>query len=230
MLILAIDTASIYCAVALIRHKSVIAHISERMNKGHAEKLIGYIAQITDQTNITLDQVDRIAVNIGPGSFTGVRVGVSTARALALALEIPAVGISALEALAAQTITNKNTAPAIATTVVIDAGRDMFYHQNFNEDLTPLGLPGLKTIENIIEDLPQPTRLTGPAADIIALYIKNNKVNRKIVRDPILCEAADIVSYAHLAENKQPQNPPCPLYLRNAEVKQQTGFALPRKK
>ncbi len=172
MLILAIDTASIYCAVALIRHKSVIAHISERMSKGHAEKLIGYIAQITDQTNITLDQVDRIAVNIGPGSFTGVRVGVSTARALALALEIPAVGVSALEALAAQAITNKNTASAIATTVVIEAGRNMFYHQNFNEDLTPLGLPGLKTIENIIEDLPQPTRLTGPAADIIALYIK----------------------------------------------------------
>ncbi|WP_455480938.1 tRNA (adenosine(37)-N6)-threonylcarbamoyltransferase complex dimerization subunit type 1 TsaB [Bartonella sp. B12(2025)] len=227
MLILAIDTASIYCAVALIRHKTVVARISERMNKGHAEKLIGHIAQITDQTNITLNQIDRIAVNIGPGSFTGVRVGVSTARALALALEIPAIGVSALEALAAQTTTNKNTA---AVTVVIEAGRDMFYHQNFNEDLTPLGTPGLKTIENIIEDLPQQTRLTGPAADIVARHIKNNKINRKIVRDQSLCEAADIVTYAHLSANKQPQNPPYPLYLRNADAKQQTGFALPRKK
>ncbi|WP_019220672.1 tRNA (adenosine(37)-N6)-threonylcarbamoyltransferase complex dimerization subunit type 1 TsaB [Bartonella senegalensis] len=227
MLILALDTASIYCAVALTRQKSVIAHISERMNKGHAEKLIGYIAQVTNQANTTLDQVDRIAVNIGPGSFTGVRVGVSTARALSLALEIPAVGVSALEALAVQA-SNKNS--GLAITVVIEAGRDMFYHQNFSEDLIPLGAPGLKTIENIIEDLPQQTRLIGPAADIIALHIKNKKVNKDIVFDQNLCKAADLVSYAYLAESKKPQDRPCPLYLRSADAKQQTGFALPRKK
>ncbi|MET3589768.1 tRNA threonylcarbamoyl adenosine modification protein YeaZ [Bartonella silvatica] len=228
MLILAIDTASIYCAVALTHHKSVVARINERINKGHAERLIGYIAQITEQAHITLDQIDRIAVNIGPGSFTGVRVGVSTARALALALEIPAVGVSALEALAVQTKVNKNTASAI--TVVIEAGRDMFYHQNFHEDLTPLGKPGLKTIADIIKDLPPQTRLTGPAADIVASYIQKNQINTIIIKDQILCEAADIVSYAHLAENKQPHDPPCPLYLRNADAKQQTNFALPRKK
>ncbi|WP_455482104.1 tRNA (adenosine(37)-N6)-threonylcarbamoyltransferase complex dimerization subunit type 1 TsaB [Bartonella sp. B35(2025)] len=226
MLILAIDTASIYCAAALTHNKSVITRISERMNKGHAEKLIEYIAKITDHANITLDQIDRIAVNIGPGSFTGIRVGVSTARALALALKIPAVGVSALEALAAQT-TNKNTASAI--TAVIEAGRSMFYHQSFNEDLTPLSEPSLKTIENVIEDLPQQTRLIGPAANIIELHIKNNKINKKIILDQILCEAADIISYAHLAVDKQPQNPPRPLYLRNADAKQQTSFALPRK-
>ncbi|WP_273756021.1 tRNA (adenosine(37)-N6)-threonylcarbamoyltransferase complex dimerization subunit type 1 TsaB [Bartonella sp. MM73XJBT] len=227
MLILAIDTASIYCAVALVRHKSIIARINERMQKGHAEKLMGHIIQVMIQANMTLNQVDRIAVNIGPGSFTGVRVGVSTARALALALEIPAVGISALEALAAQTKTSTNTASTI--TVVIDAGRDMFYHQNFNEDLTPLGEPGLKTIEDIIEGLPQQTRLTGPATDIIVQHIIDNKINKKIIRDQSFCEAADIVSYAHLAANKQPKDPPRPLYLRNADAKQQTGFALPRK-
>ncbi|KEC55743.1 tRNA (adenosine(37)-N6)-threonylcarbamoyltransferase complex dimerization subunit type 1 TsaB [Bartonella koehlerae] len=227
MLILALDTASIYCAVALIRQKSVIARVNERINKGHAEKLIGYIAQVINQANITLDQVDRIAVNIGPGSFTGVRVGVATARALSLALEIPAVGVSALEALAVQA-SNKNT--GLAITVVIEAGKDMFYHQNFNEDLSPLGAPGLKTIENIIEDLPQKTRLIGPAANVIALHIKNNKVNKKIVRDQTLCETADIVSYAHLAANKQLQDRPRPLYLQSADAKQQTDFALPRKK
>ncbi|WP_208431296.1 tRNA (adenosine(37)-N6)-threonylcarbamoyltransferase complex dimerization subunit type 1 TsaB [Bartonella doshiae] len=228
MLILAIDTASIYCAVALVHNRSVLARVSERMNKGHAEKLIGYIAQVTDQANITLNQVHRIAVNIGPGSFTGVRVGVSTTRALALALEIPAIGISALEALAAQA-TDENTASAI--TVVIEAGKGMFYHQNFNKDLSPLSAPRLKTIENIIEDLPQQTKLTGPAANIIALHIENNnKINKKIILDPILCEAADIVSYAYLSASKQTHDHPSPLYLRNADAKQQTGFALPRKK
>ncbi|WP_336278816.1 tRNA (adenosine(37)-N6)-threonylcarbamoyltransferase complex dimerization subunit type 1 TsaB [Bartonella sp. CB175] len=227
MLILAIDTASIYCAVALVRDKSVIARINERMNKGHAEKLIGYITQITDQANITLDQVNRIAVNVGPGSFTGIRIGVATARALALALEIPTVGVSTLEALAAQ-ITSKNILSKI--TVVIEAGRDMFFHQNFNGDLTPLGEPSLTTIENIIENLPRQTQLIGSAAGIIADHIKSNKINLKIAPDQIVCEAADIVSYAHLAARKQPQDPPRPLYLRDADVKQQTGFILPRKK
>lgn len=227
MLILAIDTASIYCAVALVHHKSIIARIDERMNKGHAERLIGQITQIMTQTDITLDQVERIAVNIGPGSFTGVRVGVATARALALALEIPAVGVSALEALAAQVTPHKNTASAI--TVVIEAGREMFYHQNFHNDLIPLGEPKLKTIENILDDLPQKTRLTGPAADIIEQHIKNHKINEKIVFEKIPCEAADIVNYAYLAANKQPKNSPRPLYLRSADAKQQTNFALPRK-
>ncbi|WP_375695168.1 tRNA (adenosine(37)-N6)-threonylcarbamoyltransferase complex dimerization subunit type 1 TsaB [Bartonella sp. AC90GZZY] len=228
MLILAIDTASIYCAVALVRHKSVIARINERMNKGHAEKLIGQITQIMAQANMTLDQVERIAVNVGPGSFTGARVGVATARALALALEIPAVGVSALEALAAQITTNTKSTSAI--TVVIEAGRDMFYHQNFHQDLIPLGEPGLKTMENILEDLPKKTRLTGPAADVIVQHMKNHKIYEKIVLEKIPCEAADIVNYAYLAANKQPQNSPRPLYLRSADAKQQTDFALPRKK
>ncbi|WP_183194035.1 tRNA (adenosine(37)-N6)-threonylcarbamoyltransferase complex dimerization subunit type 1 TsaB [Bartonella fuyuanensis] len=230
MLILAIDTASIYCAVALIRHKSVIARINERINKGHAEKLIGQITQIMTQANMALNQIERIAVNVGPGSFTGVRIGVATARALALALEIPAVGVSALEALAAQATTSKNSATASTIAVVIEAGKDMFYHQNFHQDLTPLGAPGLKTIENILENLPKKIRLTGPATDGIAQHIKNHKINKKIVLEKIPCEAADIVNYAYLAANKQPQNSPRPLYLRNADAKQQTDFALPRKK
>ncbi|AQX19180.1 tRNA (adenosine(37)-N6)-threonylcarbamoyltransferase complex dimerization subunit type 1 TsaB [Bartonella sp. WD16.2] len=227
MFILAIDTASIYCAVALTHHQAVIARISERIFKGHAEKLIGQIAQITNQTGITLDQMNRIAINIGPGSFTGVRTGVSTARALALALEIPAIGVNTLEALAKQAY-NKNTMSTI--TAIIEAGRGMFYYQSFNKDLTALYAPGLQTLENIVADLPQQTILTGPAADIIAAHIKNNKINTATISDLISCEAADVLTYAHLAANKQPQAaPPRPLYLRDADAKQHASFVLPRK-
>ncbi|CBI75853.1 conserved protein of unknown function [Bartonella clarridgeiae 73] len=226
MLILAIDTASIYCAVALVQHKSVIARISKRIGKGHAEKLIGQIEQLTNQANIKLDQINRIAVNIGPGSFTGIRIGIATARALALALEIPAIGVSSLEALAAQ-VANENTTLIIS--VVIEAGRGMFYHQNFNKNLIALSMPSLKTTENIVADLPQHTILTGPAAEIIALHIRNNTINKKTIPDHIPCDAADVLTYAHLAANKQPHESPRPLYLRGADAKQQTDFALPRK-
>nr|CBI78716.1 conserved hypothetical protein [Bartonella sp. AR 15-3] len=226
MLILAIDTASIYCAVALVQHKSVIARISQRIGKGHAEKLIGQIEQLTHQANIKLDQINRIAVNIGPGSFTGIRIGIATAKALALALEIPAIGVSSLEALAAQ-VANENITSTI--TVVIEAGREMFYHQNFNNNLIALSKPSLKTPENIVADLLRHTILTGPAAEIIALYIRNNTISKGIIPVSIPCDAADILTYARLAANKQPQTPPRPLYLRDADAKQQTDFALPRK-
>ncbi|MDD9328960.1 MAG: tRNA (adenosine(37)-N6)-threonylcarbamoyltransferase complex dimerization subunit type 1 TsaB [Bartonella sp.] len=226
MLILAIDTASIYCAVALVQHKSVIARISQCIGKGHAEKLIGQIEQLTHQANIKLDQIKRIAVNIGPGSFTGIRVGIATAKALALALEIPAIGVSSLEALAAQ-VANKNITSII--TVVIEAGRGMFYHQNFNKNLIALSMPSLNTPENIVVDLSEHTMLTGPAAEIITLYIKNNTMSKRIIPDSIPCDAADVLTYAYLAANKQPQIPPRPLYLRDADAKQQTDFALPRK-
>ncbi|MCZ2328069.1 tRNA (adenosine(37)-N6)-threonylcarbamoyltransferase complex dimerization subunit type 1 TsaB [Bartonella sp. F02] len=226
MLILTIDTASIYCTAALIHNKSVIACISERMKKGHAEKLIGQITEVTEQANITLDQIDRIAVNIGPGSFTGIRVGVSTARALALALEIPAIGVSALEALAKQAAL-QNISSNI--TVAIEAGRGMFYHQDFNKNLITLNAPGLKTLENIIENLPQKTTLTGPATDLIALHLKNNTTNKILEFNQIPYEAANIEIYAYLAAEKQSQMSPRPLYLRNADAKKQTNFAIPRK-
>ncbi|KEG21138.1 tRNA (adenosine(37)-N6)-threonylcarbamoyltransferase complex dimerization subunit type 1 TsaB [Bartonella bacilliformis] len=230
MFILTIDTAFTHCIVALIHHTSVITRISERMNKNHAEKLIEQIAQTIHNANITLDQINRIAVNIGPGSFTGVRTGVSTAKALALALEIPAIGISSLEALATQALqqaSNEDTLSAI--TVVIEAGRGIFYHQNFNKDLTALSEPSLRTLEHIIADLPQQTILIGSAVNTIALHIRNNKINTVIISDQITCETADIAIYAHLATNKQPQASPRPLYLRDADAKQQSNFALPRK-
>ncbi|ABM45248.1 tRNA threonylcarbamoyl adenosine modification protein YeaZ [Bartonella bacilliformis str. Heidi Mejia] len=232
MFILTIDTAFTHCTVALIHHTSVVARISERMNKNHAEKLIEQIAQIIHNANITLNQINRIAVNIGPGSFTGVRVGVSTAKALALALEIPAIGISSLEALAAQALQqapNEDTLSAVA--VIIEAGRGIFYHQNFNKDLTALSEPSLKTLEHIIADLPPQTILTGSATNTVALHIQNqnDKTNTVIISDQVACETADIAIYAHLASNKQPQASPRPLYLRDADAKQQTNFALPRK-
>lgn len=105
----------------------------------------------------------------------------------------------------------------------------MFYYQNFNKDLTVLCPPSLQTFENILAVLPQQTVLTGPAADIIALHIKNNKINTTTISDLIPCEAANVLTYAHLAAKKQPQAAPCPLYLRNADAKQHASFVLPRK-
>jgi tRNA threonylcarbamoyladenosine biosynthesis protein TsaB len=100
MIVLAVDTALDACSVAIARGEEALASLSEPMNRGQAERLAPMAREAAAQAGIALADIDRIAVTTGPGSFTGVRVGLSFARARALALNRPCVGVSTLEALA----------------------------------------------------------------------------------------------------------------------------------
>jgi tRNA threonylcarbamoyladenosine biosynthesis protein TsaB len=100
MIVLAVDTALDACSVAIVRGDEALAAISESMSRGQAERLAPMAREAAEQAGIAFSDIDRIAVTTGPGSFTGVRVGLSFARALALALNKPCVGVSTLEALA----------------------------------------------------------------------------------------------------------------------------------
>lgn len=101
MLVLGINTAGEACEAALVRDGVVFAARSEPMTQGHDARLAPLIDQLMRKAKTSFDQLDRIAVVVGPGSFTGVRVGVAFARGLALAAKTttPAVGVSSLEAL-----------------------------------------------------------------------------------------------------------------------------------
>jgi len=99
MLVLGINTVADVCEAALVRDGALVAAVSEPMTQGHDARLAPVVEQVMREAGIAFADLDRIAVIVGPGSFTGVRVGVSFARALALALDIPAVGVSSLEAL-----------------------------------------------------------------------------------------------------------------------------------
>jgi len=103
MLILAIDTALDACSAAILDTRStrLIAHESLPMQRGHAEALMPLIARVIKKAALSFAELDRIAVTTGPGSFTGLRVGLAAARGIALAAAKPVVGLTTLTAFAA---------------------------------------------------------------------------------------------------------------------------------
>lgn len=100
MLVLGIDTSLDACSVAIVRDGETLAHLHETMTRGQAERLAPMVREAQQQACIAFAEIDRVAVITGPGSFTGVRVGLSFARALALSIAKPCIGVSTLEALA----------------------------------------------------------------------------------------------------------------------------------
>lgn len=220
MITLSIDTASHNCAVALVEDSKVLARISETIGKGHAERLIGQISTVMDRANKSLKQIDRIAVNIGPGSFTGVRIGVATARALALALEKPAIGVSSLEAIGFETLKMFPNNNVIA---VIDAGRGLVYRQDFTSGCTPIGSAELQDSADFSIANNDNVILAGPFALNLGEKIGLSK-------DRIHSfDAPDVVTYAILSETKTTDCAAKPLYLRDADAKPQSAQPLIRK-
>jgi tRNA threonylcarbamoyladenosine biosynthesis protein TsaB len=138
MRILAIDTALEACSAAVLDTESAgtgvqgslqeSVHESLPMVRGHAEALVPMIARVIDRAQLTFSEIDRIAVTTGPGSFTGLRVGLSAARGIALATGKPAVGLSTLAAYAAPLIAVDDPTAVVA---VIDARHDHVYLQVF---------------------------------------------------------------------------------------------------
>ena len=100
-LMLALDTASPTGSVALVQGECLLGESLLNLKTTHSERLLGVVDRLLEGLGCTLDQLDALAVVRGPGSFTGLRVGMATAKGLALALELPLVGISSLAALAA---------------------------------------------------------------------------------------------------------------------------------
>src|SRR5882724_12673226 len=116
MLILAIDTALDVCAAAVLDTDAnqLIAQESLSMTRGHAEALMPLLDRVRKAADLPFSKLDRIAVTTGPGSFTGLRVGLSAARGLALAANKPVVGVTTLSAFAAAPVSENGTVPVIS--------------------------------------------------------------------------------------------------------------------
>lgn len=129
-MILVIDTSGPVCAAGIYDSgkAALVSSKSETLGKGHAERLIPMIDEVLSDGGLALKDMTRIGVTIGPGSFTGIRVGVAAARGFALSLAIPAVGVTTLQVVAGQVLEIDPPAPVVAA---IDAGRAEIFAQAF---------------------------------------------------------------------------------------------------
>lgn len=102
MRILGLDTTGPHCSVALVDEAKVLAYKSEKINRGHAERLAPMVQEVLAEAGLMAKDVDKLAVCTGPGSFTGLRVALAFAKGFALPRKLPVVGLSSLQAWAAQ--------------------------------------------------------------------------------------------------------------------------------
>jgi tRNA threonylcarbamoyladenosine biosynthesis protein TsaB len=149
MLILAIDTALDACAACVLDTDAaqLLAHESQAMKRGHAEALMPLIGRVITQSGIPFANLDRIAVTTGPGSFTGLRVGLSAARGIGLAAGKPIVGLTTLTAYAAPLVSETGEHPIFSA---IDARHDHVYYQVVSGNGGSLVRPRVAPIEEAL--------------------------------------------------------------------------------
>lgn len=144
MLTLAIECATKSIGLALLDEEEVRAELYLRSERHHSEVLLAAIEQLFQLTGKALDQVDLLACTVGPGSFTGLRIGVSTVKGLALGMSAPVVGVSTLEVMAM----NAASSPALICPL-LDAGKDQVYAGLFR--MGPNGLPQAVIPETLVD-------------------------------------------------------------------------------
>jgi tRNA threonylcarbamoyladenosine biosynthesis protein TsaB len=133
-LILSIETSTSICSVAIHEQGELLALAEIKEPGAHAEKLLLLVDELFEKSVLSFADLDAVAVSQGPGSYTGLRIGVSTAKGIAYALEIPLIGINTLQAMAA----SQSVAPGDYVVAVLDARRKEVYTQTFGDSLQEL--------------------------------------------------------------------------------------------
>lgn len=212
MTVLAIDTSESACSVALINDDQIIDSKSEIIGRGHAERLLPLIEECLAKAGLAYTDLTRIAVTTGPGTFTGLRIGLSVARGLALQGDLPCVGLTGLQVLAQSA---REKLPD-ATLYAIIAGRGgQAFVQKFHDN----ELPGTaETVANLdLDDIvsmvqAEPGVVTSTSGEITDQFAQ-------LGFETIAMEAIDVATLGLMARSLDPAlYPPEPTYFRAADA------------
>jgi tRNA threonylcarbamoyladenosine biosynthesis protein TsaB len=208
--ILGVDTCLGACSVAVLGGEQTLAHRFELMDRGHAERLAPMVEEAMREAKLAYTALDRLAVTVGPGTFTGQRVGLAFMRGMRVALKKPLIGITSLETMAHQALAETNLPRAAA---LHDARRDEVYLEIVENGATTTP-PTVLLFADAIAKLQSlaPLALCGTAAPRAAEALPNARLSA--IRQP------DALWTARLAATRAPTDtPPRPLYLRAPDAK-----------
>ena len=213
--ILALDTATNACSAAVLVDGKIIASRYEEMVRGHAERLVPMVAEITEESEIPIKSINLVAVTVGPGAFTGIRVGLAAARGFALSAGEPCLGLTTLEVMAADICSRP-----FYTLIALDSRREDVYFQIFDSRGAALTEASVALPEQVSviasQHITNVTRivLAGDGVLVVSEYLKKLGIQSEIspVRYPqasVLAKlAASRLSLGNIVTNA------APIYLR----------------
>lgn len=220
------DTALGACSVAVRVAGRTAAFELEIRPRGHAGALVPMVLRVLAGAGLKLPDLDRIAVTVGPGSFTGLRVGLSAARGFALATGVPLVGLTTLEALAAGACSLADCdAEGDYITVAIDARRDEIYCQTFRRSgrepgFEPMGDPGVVTLGAAPASLlPGPGIVVGSGAGLLLDAVGRGRPGITCPDVPADPDAREVARLGACRPADRAGSRPAPLYLRPPDAR-----------
>lgn len=211
MKILCVDTSNSICAVALLEDKNLINKTEKNNGLTHSETLMPIIEELLSASNTTLKDIDLLVCDIGPGSFTGIRIGIATAKAFADTLNIPTIGISSLEVLAY----NIKDDGLICST--IDCKNDNCYFALYelkNNIYNTIESPSAKTSNEVIELLK--SKYLGKT-----IYFVGDGIKEKSSDNYLNIENLGIAGFNKFINNNQVSEDILPLYLKKPQAQRQ---------
>ena len=222
MRLLAIDTAMEACSVGVVDGAVTVTR-STVVGRGHAEILFAMVEAAMAEAGLAFADLDRVAVTVGPGSFTGLRVGIAAARGLALVVGCPVVGIGTLAVHAEEARALLGAVPVLAVNA---ASRGEVYGAVFAADGRETISPAAATAVAFAAYLEGDMAIAGSGADLILAALPAGIAPRVAHRHA----APDIAALCRLAGRADATGaPPRPLYLRPPDAKPQAGAAVARR-
>lgn len=220
MPVLALDTASEACSAAVLVDGRLVTR-SVAIGRGHAEVLMPMVAEAMAEAAVSFDDLSRIVVTTGPGSFTGVRVAVAAARGFAVVSGLPVVGLSTLAVHAAMA---REAHPGATVLAVLTAGRGEIYGAVYDGAGNVVRAPEAGSAAHFASLAAEGVVLAGSAADVVvdAGVVSSTVAHRSV--------SVDVGALARLgALAPEPEEAPRPLYIRPPDAKPQAAARIARR-
>ena len=232
MKILSFDTTLETCSVAVTDGGACLAHRAERLGRGHAEALLPMIGTVMADAGINYSSLDVVAVTIGPGTFTGQRIGLAAARGIGLAQDIPVQGVTTLSAIAYGLSVDGLVNAGEDRLVALDARRGEIYVQSFPEPLIwphIITEPAAVPVADVGHHIPKgPCVIAGTGVQLVEENCTEPSAGIRYLTTPNEADALHVAALAAqtIAVNGLPTTPPAPLYLRGPDAKLPGGRTL----